>query len=201
MSHVAVTLETERHTLDLALPMDVPSHLLASALADALKLPKSRERNYILSVKTEQGLRRISPHANLGDVGILHGTRLVLTEDSQQQAPLLETDAVLRAENGAFFPLRSKVTLIGRNDPKSGIFVEIDLSSLASNPKVISRRHAQIEQQGDRFYVTDLGSTNGTYLNGQRLTPREKRPLWDGDVLEFGKHGVQLTFQTGKKKE
>jgi len=96
---------------------------------------------------------------------------------------------------------RFKETLIGRNDPKSGIFVEIDLTSLAAEPKVISRKHAQIEQEGDRFYLEDVGSTNGTKLNGQRLPPREKKPVWDGDVIEFGKNGVQLVFLGGKKKE
>lgn len=200
MSHVAVTLETGRNTLDLALPMDVPSRVLAAALAESLQLPTSRGRNYLLSVKSDQGLRRIPPNASLGDMTILHGARLVLLEDSRQEAAI-ETGAGLRAENGAFFPLKSKLTLIGRSDPRSGIFVEIDLTSLAPDPKVISRRHAQIEQEGDRFYITDLGSTNGTKLNGERLTPHQKKPLWEGDVLEFGKHGVQLVLQGGKKKE
>lgn len=39
----------------------------------------------------------------------------------------------------------------------------------------ISRRHAQIEQEGDRFFLVDLDSVNGTKLNGQRILPREKK--------------------------
>lgn len=200
MSHVAVTLETEHQAIDLALPMNVPSRVLAAALAQSLNLSHSRGQHYILSIKTDQGLRRIPPNASLGDMAIVHGMYMVLTEGSQQEEPLIETGAGLRAENGTFFPLKSKATLIGRNDPKSGIFVDIDLTSLVSNPKIISRRHAQIEQEGDRFYITDLGSTNGTKLNDERLTPREKKPLWDGDVLEFGKNGARLIFQGGKSK-
>ena len=200
MPHVAVTLETNHQPLDLALPTDVPSRVLAAALAETLKFPTGQGQNYMLSVKTEQGLRRIPPNATLGDMAILHGMRLALLESGQRETPLIETGAGLRAEDGTFFPLKSKVTLIGRSDRKSGIFVEIDLSSLASDPKVLSRRHAQIEQEGDRFYITDLGSTNGTKLNGERLTPHRKYPLWEGDVLEFGRHGVRLTLQGGKKE-
>lgn len=201
MSHVAVTLESGRDTLDLALPMQAPSRLLVAGLVESLKLPKGRGRNYFLGVKTDQGLRRISPNASLGDMALLHGMRLALLEDDQKGTPIVETGASLRAENGTLFPLKSKVTLIGRNDPKSGIFVEIDLTALVSDPKIISRKHAQIEQEGDRFYLVDLGSVNGTKLNGQRLTPREKKPIWDGDGIEFGKNGVQLVLQGGKKKE
>lgn len=201
MSHVAVTLEYDHHSIDLALPMDVPTRLLVAGLAEALSLPKKQSQKYVLAVKTDQGLRRISPNASLGDVALLHGMRLALLEEEQKGGPIIETDASLRAEDGTLFPLHSKVTLIGRSDPRSGIFVEIDLTSLAAEPKIISRRHAQIEQEGDRFYLTDLGSTNGTRLNNERLTPREKKPLWDGDVIEFGRGGVQLVFQAGKKKE
>jgi uncharacterized ubiquitin-like protein YukD len=201
MAYVAVTLEYARNTMDVALPMHVPSRLLVDGLVDALKITKVSGRDYFLGVKSEQGLRHISSNASLGDVFILHGMTLALMEDEQKGAPTVETGASLRAENGTVFPLTSKVTLIGRNDSKSGIFVEIDLTAYIADPKIISRKHAQIEQEGDRFYVVDLGSVNGTKLNGQRLTPREKKPVWEGDVLEFGKNGVQLVLQGGKEKE
>lgn len=97
--------------------------------------------------------------------------------------------------------LRGKETLIGRTDPKSGIFVDVDLTAVATAPKVISRRHARIEQEGNRFYLTDLGSANGTKLNGRRPLPNEKTPLWDGDVIEFGRNAVQLIFRTRREAE
>lgn len=201
MSHVAITLEYDHQSIDLALPMQVPSRLLVDGLVQALKLPQSRGREYVLSVKSEVGLQRISPNASLGDMLIVHGMRLTLLEEDRKEALIIETGAGLRAANGFFFPLKSKITVVGRNDPKSGIFVDVDLTALAPDPRIISRKHAQIEQEGDRFYIVDLGSTNGTRLNGQRLMPREKKPLWDGDVIEFGKNGVTLTLQGGKKQE
>ena len=50
----------------------------------------------------------------------------------------------------------------------------------------ISRHHAAIAVEGDHAWITDLGSTNGTYLNGRRLPGRESRPLADGDRLQVG---------------
>ena len=55
----------------------------------------------------------------------------------------------------------------------------------------ISRRHARIDRQGNRFEVVDLESTNGTFVNGRRLPPHQAYILRDGDELRLGQ--VQLT--------
>lgn len=47
----------------------------------------------------------------------------------------------------------------------------------------VSRRHFQVEVVGGRVYVTDLGSQNGTYLNGQRLEPGRRQAWLPGDML------------------
>ena len=47
----------------------------------------------------------------------------------------------------------------------------------------VSRNHAEIRPQGDRFVVVDLGSTNGTKVNGVRVT---NQLLDDGDEVSFG---------------
>lgn len=54
----------------------------------------------------------------------------------------------------------------------------------------VSRHHAQLRYRQRRFWVTDLGSTNGTFVNGQRVT---ETALRDGDVLSLG--GLELTFR------
>ncbi|MGH7548681.1 MAG: FHA domain-containing protein, partial [Gemmatimonadales bacterium] len=51
----------------------------------------------------------------------------------------------------------------------------------------VSSRHAAIVRQGDTFVVRDLGSKNGTFVNGRRLTG--EAALQDGDVIGFGAHG------------
>jgi diguanylate cyclase (GGDEF)-like protein len=56
----------------------------------------------------------------------------------------------------------------------------------------ISRRHASIKLEGDRVMVTDLGSTNGTFLNGERVTSHSLR---DGDKIQVGSTTIlKFTF-------
>ena len=49
----------------------------------------------------------------------------------------------------------------------------------------ISRKHALLEQEAGRYYLSDLGSTNGTWLNGERLLPNEKKVLVNEDLITF----------------
>ena len=55
-----------------------------------------------------------------------------------------------------------------------------------------STRHAAIVRTGTSFVLRDLGSTNGTFVNGEKLTG--ERPLSDGDTLRFGVHGPEVSF-------
>ncbi len=57
----------------------------------------------------------------------------------------------------------------------------------------VSRLHARITKEEDEFYLEDLNSTNGTFKNGLRLQPYEKRKLMEEDEIRFGK--VMLTFR------
>ena len=58
---------------------------------------------------------------------------------------------------------------------------------------VVSRLHALVERAGARFQIRDLGSVNGTYVNGQRL--REPHVLADLDLIGLGETRAQLTFK------
>ena len=57
----------------------------------------------------------------------------------------------------------------------------------------ISRQHFQIRCQDDVFFITDLDSTNGTFLNGERLTSQQERRLRDQDLI--GMAGDQVLFR------
>ncbi|MGE3467049.1 MAG: protein kinase [Pyrinomonadaceae bacterium] len=88
------------------------------------------------------------------------------------------------------FTLEKNENLLGRRDPQSNIFPEVDLSKFDPQTK-ISRRHARIWREGGSFLVEDLGSSNGTILfvgpgDTVRLQPRQPHPLSSGDRLRLG---------------
>ena len=88
------------------------------------------------------------------------------------------------------FALQKEENLLGRRDPMSNIFPEVDLSKYDPQTK-ISRRHARIWKQGDSFLVEDLGSSNGTMLTvmgsgTMRLTPHKPQLLTSGDRIKLG---------------
>src|SRR6266850_7323007 len=89
-------------------------------------------------------------------------------------------------ELDASFLLQKDSNLVGRTDPLSNIFPEVDLSRFDPQTKV-SRRHARIWREGEAFMVEDLGSVNGTVINDMiRLEPRQPRALDSGDRIRMG---------------
>ncbi|MCA1565236.1 MAG: FHA domain-containing protein [Acidobacteria bacterium] len=88
---------------------------------------------------------------------------------------------------GKEFPVHEDEAYIGRWDADSGIFPDVDLDSDDPEAKV-SRRHARVTRRGGQYYIEDLGSTNGTFINrGRRLLPGDRQPLNDGDEIIIGK--------------
>jgi serine/threonine-protein kinase len=84
------------------------------------------------------------------------------------------------------FMLQKESNLVGRSDPHSNIFPEVDLSRFDPQTK-ISRRHARIFRKGDVYLLEDLGSINGTIVNDNvRLAPHQPRALESGDRLRLG---------------
>jgi hypothetical protein len=71
---------------------------------------------------------------------------------------------------------------------------DIDLSPFGADEMGVSRRHVKIQYKSPLFYVTDLGSSNGTWLNGRRLVPNSGRPLRNGDELRLGQLKMSVRF-------
>lgn len=83
---------------------------------------------------------------------------------------------------------------IGRNDTRISDEPEIDLGDHGVASRGISRRHAIICREQSVLTVRDLKSTNGTYLNGQKLVPLESRVLRNGDELLIGYLEMKVHF-------
>ena len=91
----------------------------------------------------------------------------------------------------ALDPARNEF-LVGRPDPVSGTTPEIDLGPFDAN-RTLSRRHARILREGGQYLVReDTTTTNGTYLNDQRLQTGVAVPLKSGDKLRFGSIEVEV---------
>jgi hypothetical protein len=91
-------------------------------------------------------------------------------------------------------PLTKEVN-IGRLDPASASFPDIDLTSDGGLEKGVSRRHAKITRRGGEVFIEDLGSINGTFLNRKKLTPYLPQALKSGDELQLGRLILQVSFQ------
>jgi len=82
--------------------------------------------------------------------------------------------------SGGTFTIEGRVTVIGRS---SDCDVHVDDAN-------VSRRHAEVRRIGDGYSLVDLGSTNGTEVNGQRI---QETALMNGDVISVGT--TRITFE------
>jgi pSer/pThr/pTyr-binding forkhead associated (FHA) protein len=98
--------------------------------------------------------------------------------------------------SGAHIPLIDQPELlIGREDEISGISPDVDMTPHGGEEGGISRRHARLIHEGSAWFILDLDSTNGTYLNGVELQPKTRSELNDGDRVGMG--DVDVIFRTG----
>ncbi|MEN9216260.1 MAG: FHA domain-containing protein [Gloeomargarita sp. HHBFW_bins_162] len=87
-------------------------------------------------------------------------------------------------------PLHQNVLLVGK--PNDHLPPDINVAGFP-DADVVSRIHARLIVQGAQVAIEDMGSTNGTYINGQRLRPGERCPLHAGDWIALGKED-KVTF-------
>ncbi|GAB4552222.1 MAG: hypothetical protein OHK0023_19940 [Anaerolineae bacterium] len=92
--------------------------------------------------------------------------------------------------------LKSKREIIlGRRDPATGAMPDVDFTPFAGYRMGISRNHAAIRQaDSETLELWDLGSSNGTYLNGVRLVAHRPNRLRDGDEIRLGQMVIKIRF-------
>ncbi|MCS7066585.1 MAG: FHA domain-containing protein, partial [Fimbriimonadales bacterium] len=112
----------------------------------------------------------------------------LLTSEMPVEAPAVEgAFPRLRDASGRELLLKAGENLIGR-DPSSDVLL---------NDGTVSRRHARIVIEGNTAYLEDLGSTNGTRLNGQPVSPGQRVPLPPQAELQFGSATLTLELPEG----
>ncbi len=98
--------------------------------------------------------------------------------------------------SGRQIPLPSgRQVEIGRLDPVHGIFPDVDLTGEDGREGGVSRRHCRICIDQGRLCVEDLGSANGTRLNGERIEPHLRHTLDSGDELQLGRVKLRVLIR------
>lgn len=123
----------------------------------------------------------------------------VLKQD--QTNDVFPVTATLRLEIvGSPMPIKVKFTksnlTLGRRDPATGALPDIDLAPFAGYRMGVSRRHSEIRRNEEgHLELLDLGSSNGTFLNGQRLPPHTPYRVQNRDKMALGQIVMEVIYQ------
>lgn len=99
-------------------------------------------------------------------------------------------------DSGKILPLASRNEFtLGRLSEGQPIMPDIDLTPYQAYASGVSRLHAVVKRDANRIMVMDLGSSNGTYLNGRRLNPHSEESLNHGDIVALGKLKIQVLLR------
>jgi len=174
-------------------------------------------------VETEQGLivslpgapREVEPLMEIQVMPFLRGKlqmgRVIIQSETPLAAPAVTWMEREETSEEATAPLGLKLTIpdsgrdvelpftkeemsIGRLDPASGSFPDLDLTDYGGLETGVSRRHAKIIRRGSEVFIEDLGSFNGTFLNGKKLPPYRFEALKSGDELKLSKLVLRVSF-------
>lgn len=99
-------------------------------------------------------------------------------------------------DTGQVLPLssRSEFTL-GRISEGQPIMPDVDLSPYQAYAGGVSRLHAVLKRDAGRVALMDLGSANGTYINGKRMQPNAEQTINHGDIVALGKLKIQILIK------
>jgi FHA domain-containing protein len=121
---------------------------------------------------------REMPAAAPAAAGVLRSGQITLTIDGVGQAVVLEgrTEYVLGREG------------------QEQVIPDLNLNAYGARDKGVSRVHAALRCERGRVYLIDLGSTNGTRLNGQPVPAHQPAPVASGDEIRLGKLLLRISF-------
>lgn len=178
----------------------LPPSALNPALAGPLNtlLLKALER--------DPGMRYAAMEAFVGDMRqfIEHSKRLATPVAEPKTTPMITTRLSVQPtmQGPQLFIATSGVALsipaldevqIGRRNPAAPQSPDLDLEPFGGGSAGVSRQHARLLHQAEGWFLEDLQSTNGSYVNEVRLLPRRPVKLRSGDLVRFGQ--MTLVFE------
>jgi pSer/pThr/pTyr-binding forkhead associated (FHA) protein len=123
--------------------------------------------------------------------------------DLKSTSPMMSAGARISlhlVESGQIVPLAARNEFsLGRVAEGQPIMPDIDLTPYKAYENGVSRLHAILKLVNNQVLLLDLGSSNGTYVNGNRLVPSVERPLNQGDMIHLGKLKIQFLFSPEDK--
>lgn len=103
-----------------------------------------------------------------------------------------QTVKLLHLQTKTVIELPQNLSIIHMGKPNDQVPPDIDVSGFPHS-EIVSRIHADIRVEGDAYYIEDVGSANGTYINHTSLPPGNRHRLRPGDRISLGK-GDLVTF-------
>jgi pSer/pThr/pTyr-binding forkhead associated (FHA) protein len=129
-------------------------------------------------------------------LGSLVGTQAEPIEFTAPPPPTDVAIALYVMGTGEILPLegRSEFTL-GRSAEGQPVLPDVDLAPFHAYESGVSRLHASITLGSQQSLTTDLGSANGTRLNGLKIPPHKPVPVKHGDILTLGRLKIQILIR------
>jgi hypothetical protein len=142
---------------------------------------------YATGVPTSS-IQATTSHLRAKEVSLKGSSLPVTFPDAQVSLNIISTGDVL--------PLAGldEVTL-GRVSEGQPVVPDIDLTPYKAYEAGVSRMHASIRIIEDQVLITDLGSANGTRVNGMQITSHIPYPVKHGDILTLGKFKIQILLR------
>jgi hypothetical protein len=174
---------------------EIPDLIPPDPLILEEEIPGSSESPSVPIVSTSSNLPTPSPPA--ASIPVPLEEEFVETSPPTQTAAgstqLQVTHARLfHIQTNTSIELPSQLNIVHIGKPNDRIPPTIDVSGFP-NSEIVSRVHADIRIEGDIFYIEDVGSSNGTYVNNMPLPRGNRHRLRAGDRIALGK-GDKVTF-------
>jgi hypothetical protein len=179
--------------IPLSEPLAVPEPLVAVANGGGESLPSGA----VMAQPAQVGGEGVSlPDAGMDEaiVPAVSAAQPAMTSNPTSSKTQLQTQVVrlLHVQTNTPVELPANLAVIHIGKPNDRIPPDIDVSGFPHS-EIVSRIHADVRVEGDIYYIEDVGSSNGTYINNAPLPSGNRHRLRPGDRIALGK-GDKVTF-------